>query len=338
MTYCAGLDISKEKTAVCIIDERGEILYERSVATEPEDLILYLQSSGLAFSRIGMEAGSFTPWLYHAFIEAGLPAVCIETRHAHGVIKAQRVKTDKNDARAIAQMMRTGWYRSVHIKSKESQKLRVLLNNRKCLTSKRLDIESQIRGTLKVFGHKTKSMTRSRFEPIIRALIKDDNELTEYIEPLLYARHAMLEQSRVLERKINKTARQDDVCRRFMTIPGVGPIVALMYKATIDNPHRFAKSYAVGAHLGLTPRKYSSGEIDYDGRISRCGDREMRVMLYEAAKVMMTRSGQRNSVKAWGMKIAKRSSMKNASVAVARKLAGVMHRMWIDETQFKARP
>lgn len=267
-------------------------------------------------------------------IEAGLPVICLETRHTKAVLKAQSIKTDGNDARAIAQMMRTGWYRPVHIKSKESQKIRILLNNRKCLASKRIDLENQIRGTLKIFGLKVGSVTTAQYEPRIRELICHDRELASYILPLLESRRVMLEQGRVLERQIRKLAGEDPVCRRLMTVPGVGPIVALMYKATIDNPHRFTKSNTVGVHLGLTPRKYASGEIDYDGHITRCGDSMMRTHLYEAAQVLLTRSAKPSRLRAWGMQIAKRSSMKNACVAVARKLAVVLHRMWLDETEF----
>jgi transposase len=337
MPYYVGLDVSQELTAICIVDEQGDIKHEGMVPTEPDDIITYLNSTGENYSRVGMEAGSFSHWLYHALTEAGLPAVCIEARHAHAVMKAQLAKTDKNDARAIAQMMRTGWFKPVHIKSCESQKVRVLLNNRSCLNGKRIDIENQIRGTLKIFGHKTGKVTKAQYEPRIRELIKDDSELQSYIEPLLQCRRIMVQQSLVLEKKIMKMAKEDEVCKRLMSVPGVGPIIALMYKATIDNPYRFTKSNTVGAHLGLTPRKYASGEMDYDGRITKCGDNMMRAHLFEAAKVLISRSGQWSKLKAWGVKIAKRSSMKNACVAVARKLAVVMHRMWVDGTQFSLR-
>jgi len=335
MTHYVGLDVSQEQTAVCIVDEAGEIKYEGMIATDPDDIIVYLGSTGEEYGRIGLEAGSFTPWLYHEMIAAGLPVICLETRHAKAVLKAQNVKTDRNDARALAQMMRTGWYRPVHIKSKESQKIRILLNNRKCLGSKRIDLENQIRGTLKIFGLKTGKVTTAQYEPRIRELINHDPELQTYILPLLESRRVMLEQGRLLDRQIRKLAAGDEVCKRLMTVPGVGPIIALMYKATIDNPHRFTKSHTVGAHLGLTPRKYASGEIDYDGHITKCGDAMMRTHLYEAAKVMLTRSAKWSRLRAWGMQIAQRSSMKIACVAVARKLAVVLHRIWIDGTEFQ---
>ncbi len=334
MTHYAALDVSLKLTAVCIMDGAGNIRHEEMIPTDPDDLITYLRSPGVEYVRIGLEAGSLTPWLYHAMIEAGLPVVCIETRHAKAVLKVQGVKTDRNDARALAQMMRTGWFKAVHIKSKESQRIRVLLNNRKCLASKRIDIENQIRGTLKVFGLKTGRVTTAQYEPRIRELIGDDRELQGYIFPLLESRRVMREQGRILDKQVRNIATGDEVCRRLMTVPGVGPIIALMYKATIDNPHRFTKSNTVGAHLGLTPGKYASGEVDYDGHITRCGDEMMRSHLYEAAQVLLTRSAKWSALRAWDLQIAKRRSMKIACVAVARKLAVVLHRMWVDNTTF----
>lgn len=260
--------------------------------------------------------------------------VCIETRHAKAVLNVQGVKTDRNDARGLAQMMRTGWFRAVHIKSKESQRIRVLLNNRKCLASKRIDLDNQIRGTLKVFGMKTGRVTAAQYEPRIRELIANDPELQGYIFPLLESRRVLREQGRILDKQVRKIAMAHKVCRLLMTVPGVGPVIALMYKTTIDNPRRFTKSSMVGVHLGLTPGKYASGEVDYDGHITRCGDEMMRSQLYEAAQVMLTRSAKWSSMRAWGLQIAKRRSMQIACVAVARKLAGVLHRMWIDNTTF----
>ncbi len=333
--FYAGLDVSQELTAICIMNEEGKPLHEGMVPTDPEEIVLYLQSAGETFIRIGLETGPFSPWLYHALSEAGLPVICIESRHAHAVMKVQLAKTDENDARSIAQLMRTGWFKAVHVKSKESQKIRVLLNNRNCLNGKRLDIEGQIRGTLKVFGRKIGKVTKAQYDARVRDLVEDDAELQEYVYPLLEGRRCLVQQCLLLDKKVRQMANNDEVCRRLMSIPGVGPIISLMYKATIDNPYRFHKSNTVGAHLGLTPKKYASGTMDYDGRITKFGDDMMRSHLYEAAKVMLSRSGQWSQLKAWGMKIARRSSMKNACVAVARKLAIIMHRMWVDGTEFR---
>lgn len=266
---------------------------------------------------------------------ADIPAICIETRHAKAAMQAQNVKTDRNDARGIAHMMRTGRFRVVHVKSVNSQKLRVLLGNRKFLLQKRFDIEYRIRGTLKAFGLKVGKVPVMGYEGRVRELMEGNADLSAWVEPLLEARRALLEQFKTLEKAILDYVKNDAVCRRLMTIPGVGPLTALAFKTGIDRPERFAKSANVGAALGLTPRKYASGQIDYDGRITKCGDALVRTHLYEAAKVLLSRVTKWSALKAWGLKIARRSSMKNACVAVARRLAVIMHRMWIDGSDFQ---
>ena len=335
MKSYAGLDVSMEETSVCVVDEQGTLIREGKVSTDPDAIGGFLSGVDVPLERVGLEAGSLTPWLWHDLNEAGFPAICIETRHAKAAMQAQNVKTDRNDARGIAHMMRTGWFRAVHVKSPQSQKLRVLLGNRRCLLDKRLDIESRIRGTLKAFGLKTGKVTTATYDARIRALTAEDEELALYVEPLLEARRHMLEQFRRLEKAVLDIVKHDDVSRRLMTIPGVGPLTALAFRTSIDRPERFGKSSNVGVAMGLTPRKYASGQIDYDGRITKCGDPLARSHLYEAAKVLMSRVTKPSALKAWGMKIARRSSMKNACVAVARKLAVIMHRMWIDGTEFR---
>jgi len=334
MKFYCGLDVSLRETAICVVNEKGDIIRETSVPTEPEPISAWLKMVGLPIERVGLEAGSVTPWLCSELLKLGWAAICIETRHAKAALAAQRVKTDRNDARGIAHMMRTGWFREVHIKSEESQKLRILLGNRRCLLEKRLDIDSQIRGTIKVFGLKIGKVTAGTYEPRVRELIADVPELDAYIAPMLEARRHLIEQSRKLEKAILDYVKQDDICQLFMTIPGIGALTALAYKTFVDRPERFAHSRGVGAALGLTPRKYASGEVDYDGGITKCGDGFVRAHLFEAAKSLLSRCAGKNPIKSWGMRIAKRSSMKNACVAVARRLAVVMHAMWRDGTAF----
>jgi transposase len=334
MEHYAGLDISMEETSVCILDKNGNIVREGAVPTEPEAITAFLEDFRDSLRRAGLEAGALTPWLCQELLAADIPAICIETRHAKAAMQAQNVKTDRNDARGIAHMMRTGWFRAVHVKSTQSQKLRVLLGNRRCLLDKRLDIERRIRGTLKAFGLKVGKVGAAGYETRVRELIDGDAELTAWLEPLLQARRHLIEQFKVLEKTILDYVKNDDVCRRLMTIPGVGPLTALAFKTSIDRPERFAKAASVGAALGLTPRKYASGQIDYDGRITKCGDALARTHLYEAAKVLLSRVTKWSAIKVWGLNIARRSSMKNACVAVARKLALVMHRIWVDGTEF----
>ncbi len=284
--------------------------------------------------RVGLEAGGLTPWLCHELLAADWPAICIETRHAAAAMKAQRVKTDRNDARGIAHIMRTGWFKEVHVKSHASQKLRVLLGNRRCLLDNRLDMDSQIRGTLKVFGMKTGKVTAAKYEQRIRELVQDDKELQAYIFPMLEVRRHLIQQKNILEKMILDFVKKDQICGLFMTIGGVGPLTSLVFKTFVDRPERFRHSKAVGAAVGLTPSKYASGEVDYDGHITKCGDAFVRSHLFEAAKCMLTR-GKPNALKSWGLRLAKRSSKKKACVAVARRLAVIMHAMWRDGTVFE---
>jgi len=335
MEHFAGLDVSVNETSVCIVDDAGRIVREVVVASEPDALLAVLKSGAYHFKRIGLEAGPLSQWLYSAFAEANLPVICVETRHMRAVLKAQINKTDRNDARGMAQMMRAGLYRPVHVKTLRSQKLRMLLTHRKLLQGKAIAIENDLRGTLRNFGLKVGMVGAVRFETRIRELVKDLPDIAILVEPLLVVRRTLREQLGILHRHLLTIARDDEVCRRLMTVPGVGPVVALTYRATVDVPARFRNSRAVGAVLGLTPCKYQSGQSERTGAISKCGDEMMRVMLYEAAQVMLVRSTRWSWLKAWAMQIARRRGVKKAIVALARRLAVVMHRIWVDGTEFR---
>jgi transposase len=335
MDHFAGLDVSVKETSVCIVDDTGRVVREAKVASEPEALLQVLSNPAYHFKRIGLEAGPLSQWLFSAFAEASLPAICVETRHMRAVLKAQINKTDRNDARGMAQMIRAGLYRPVHVKTLRSQKLRMLLTHRKLLLSKAIAVENDLRGTLRNFGLKVGVVGTVKFEARIRELVEDLPDLAVLVESLLVVRRVLREQIGILHRRLLAVVRDDDVCRRLMTIPGVGPVVALTYRATVDVPARFKNSKAVGAVFGLTPSKYQSGEIDRAGVISKCGDEMMRVMLFEAAQVMLTRTKKWSWLKAWAMKIARHRGMKKAIVALARRLAVIMHRIWVDGTEFR---
>ena len=307
---------------------------EVKVASEPQALLAVPRDATYCFKRVGLEAGPLSQWLFSALAEAGLPVICVETRHMRAVLQAQINKTDRNDARGIAQMIRAGLYRPVHVKTLRSQKLRMLLTHRKLLQSKAIAIENDLRGTLRNFGIKVGMVGKVSFEARIKELVENLPDLAVLVEPLLIVRRVLREQIIILHRRLLAIVRDDEVCRRLMTIPGVGPVVALTFRATVDVPARFRKSKAVGAVFGLTCSKYQSGEIDRSGRISRCGDEMMRVMLYEAAQAML-RSKKWSWLKAWAMQIARRRGMKKAIVALARRLAVIMHRIWVDGTEFR---
>jgi transposase len=329
------LDVSVKETSVCIVDRAGKVVREVKIATEPEAIRAVLVDDTFAIERIGLEAGPLSQWLYSGLAEAGLPVICVETRHMKAALSAQLNKSDRNDARGIAHMMRVGLYRPVHVKTLTSQKRRMLLTSRQLLQAKALDIENDLRGTLRNFGLKVGTVGVPKFEARIRELVADDPDLAVIAEPLLAARRALREQLGVLHCRLLAVVREDEVCRRLMTVPGVGPMVALTFRATVDIPARFKNSKAVGAVFGLTPRRHQSGEIDRMGGISKCGDAMMRKMLFEAAHVMLTRTIRWSWLKAWGMKIARHRGLKRAVVAVARRMAVIMHRMWADGTEFR---
>src|SRR5277367_617344 len=325
----AGLDVSVKETSICVVDDTGRIVREVRVASEPEALLQVLSNPGYHFKRVGLEAGPLSQWLFSGLAEAGLPVICVETRHMRAVLKAQINKTDRNDARGMAQMMRAGLYRPVHVKTLRSQKLQMLLTHRKLLQSKAIAIENDLRGTLRNFGVKVGIAGKVKFEARIKELVENFPNLIVLVEPLLAVRRVLREQIGVLHRRLLAVVRDDDVCRRLMTVPGVGPVVALTFRVTIDVPARFKNSKAVGAVFGLTPSRHQSGESDRPGSISRCGDEMMRMMLYEAAQVMLVRSAKWSWLKAWAMKIARHRGMKKAIVALARRLAVIMHRIWV---------
>jgi transposase len=188
---------------------------------------------------------------------------------------------------------------------------------------------------LRNFGLKVGVVETVKFENRIKELVENLPDLAILVEPLLIVRRVLREQIDVLHRRLLAVVRDDDVCRRLMTVPGVGPVVALTYRATVDVPARFKNSKAVGAVFGLTPSRHQSGESDRSGGISRCGDEMMRMMLYEAAQILLVRSTKWSWLKAWAMQIARRRGMKKAIVALARRLAVIMHRIWVDGTEFR---
>ena len=286
MAYHVGIDASLETVNICIVDEDGAVALESKTEAEPASIIELLERFGEPVMRVGLEAGPTASWLFSELRAAGLPVICMECRHVKAGLGAMRNKTDRNDARGIAQLVRLGWFRHVFVKSDEAQRIRMLLVGRTHLLNKSHDLENCIRGSLKVFGLRIGAATRHGFEARVLELINGSASLLAIVEPLLRARRAMIEEFDRLDRLCRELARRDPVCRRLMSVPGVGVIVALTYRTGVDAPERFKRSRDVGAHFGLTPRRYSSGQTDYDGRISRCGDEMVRTALYQAAQFL----------------------------------------------------
>jgi transposase len=336
MEHYAGIDVSLELSSVCVVDATGRIIREAKVMSEPDALIAWFRGVGLELTRIGLEAGPLSQWLYAAMRDVGLPVELLETRHVRDAFKAMPVKTDRKDARGMAQLMRLGWFRPVHCKSVAAQETRALLTARKLLQSKHHDVELSLRGILRGFGLKVGPTTGRSFAGRIRALVDGHPTLSAMAEALLAARGALGEQLRGLDKRLRDQAREDQRVRLLMTTPGVGVIVALTFVSAIDDPGRFRSSKAVGAHFGLTPKKYQSGETDVTGRISKVGDATVRTVLYEAANIILTRPVKGSALKSWATRLAARAGMRKAKVALARKLAVVLHRMLADGTAFAA--
>jgi transposase len=335
MDYYAGIDVSLEASSVCLVDSAGKIIRETKVASDPDALIKHLVSLGHALKRVGLEAGPLSQWLYEGLTNAGFDVVLLETRHVKAALSAMIIKTDRKDARGIAQLLRMGWYRAVHSKSPGCQDVRALLTGRKLLQAKLRDVELSIRGILRGYGLKVGEVSRGRFEARILELVEGHPVLKTVIGAMLQARHALWTEFTKMHREMLKIVRQDRVCQRLMTTPGVGALVAITYRSAVDDPGRFAKSQTVGAYFGLTPKKYQSGETDLDGGISRVGDTMVRTALYEAAHIMLTRATKFSTLKRWAVDVAKRRGMKRAKVALARKLATILHRMWMNESEFR---
>lgn len=336
MEYYAGIDVSLESSSICVVDASGRIVREVKVGSEPEALIAWFEALESQPSRIGLEAGPLSQWLYLGMREAGFAVELLETRHVRDAFKAMPVKTDRKDARGIAQLMRLGWFRPVHCKSVPAQEMRALLTARKLVQGKHHDVEMSLRGILRGFGLKIGKTTPRNFEARVRELVEGHTTLEAVADALLAARATLGEQLNRLHKRLVSLARDDTRVRLLMSTPGVGVLVALTYVAAIDDPGRFRSSKAAGAHFGLTPKKYQSGETDVTGRISKIGDASVRTALYEAANVILTRPVKGSSLKSWAMRVAKRAGMRKAKVALARKLAVVLHRMLVDGTSFVA--
>jgi len=335
MEHYAGIDVSLECSSVCVVDGNGKIVREAVVPSEPGALIGWFHSLRLGLARIGLEAGPLSQWLYAAMKQAGLAVELLETRHVRDAFKAMPVKSDRNDARGIAQLMRLGWFRPVHCKSLGAQEVRAVLTARKLVQTKLQDVENSLRGILRGFGLKVGKTTDRSFAGRIQELVEGHPTLEAIGEALLSVRSVLLREFNAFEKRVRAMSRSDARTRLLMSTPAVGPIVALTYAAAVDDPARFRSSKQTGPHFGLTPRRYQSGQTDRSGRITKIGDAAVREALYQAAHVMLTKPVKGcTQLKSWAMRIAKRAGMSKAKVALARKLAVILHRMLANTTPF----
>jgi len=335
MEQYVGLDVSLKETSICVVDGSGGVLCEGTVISEPAAIAGFVQSKAPKAKRIGLETGPTTTWLWHELRALGLPVVCIDARHAKAALSMQINKSDRNDAVGLARIMQTGWYKQVRVKSVACHEIRAILNSRAQLVKIKGDIDNQIRGLLKNLGLVIGKVKGSAFARRVEELLGQHGRLYDAVCPLLEVREKVGREIAALDRQVLHLARNEERCRRSMTVPGIGLITALAFLTAIDDENRFPRSRSVGAYIGLTPRRYASGEVDWTGRISKCGDRMLRTYLFEAAGVLLTRVAKWSKLKAWGHRLWKRIGFKKAKIAVARKLAVILHRMWRDGTDFQ---
>jgi transposase len=297
--HYAGINVSLELSSVCIVDATGTIVKETKVESDPGALVSFFQGLGIPITRIGIEAGPLSQWLFAALMQAGFETVLLETRHVKAALSAMTVKTDRKDARGIAQLLRMGWFRPVHCKSPGSQEVRALLVARKLLLGKLRDVELSLRGVLRGFGLKMGHVTRKGFEERVRELCAGQAMLEQIADAMLSARASLHKEFDKLHTAMLAIVRTDVVCKQLMSVPGVGPVVAITFKTAIDDPTRIKKSKSVGALFGLTPRKYQSGETDVTGGITCVGDAMVREALYEAANSLLNVT-HFSALKRWG--------------------------------------
>lgn len=331
-----GLDVSMKETSICIVNEKGEIIYEGNEKTDPKLLAIKIRSQASSVERIALESGSLSNWLVTELEKEGLPVVCVDARHMAAVLSTTPNKNDKNDARGIAQALRAGYVRLVSIKPQQDVDTGMMLTARKMLVGQRRTLKNTIRGLLKAYGIRIQTSGSQLFIRLVSEQILNLPLTCQVsIRSLIVAYELMDKEISTLSSHLEEIARSDEEVKLLMTIPGVGVITGLSFKTVIRNPSRFQDSRDVGAYLGMTPREYSSGESQRRGRISKCGHSQMRCLLVEAATVMLTRTKSWSKPKAWALKIAKKKGMKKATVALGRKLSVIMHRMLITKEEFK---
>jgi transposase len=335
MKLFIGLDVSLAKTAICVVSEHGKVVKETQIASEPEALVRWIRDQDGTIAAIGLEAGPLSQWLHRGLTEAALDVVLMETRQVKGALKAMPIKTDRRDAEGIARLLHLGWFRPVHCKSVSSQEVRAVLGARKAVQQGMIALEMSLRGVLRNFGLKVGAVSRGRFEHRIKELALGNPMLEAATEPMLRARASLRHELARLERHVRNLAQDDPVCRRLMSMPGIGAVVALTYRSAIDDPSRFTSSKKVGPWVGLTPSRNQSGERDVSGGITKAGDVNLRRALCQAATVMMHR-GRSTWLRTWAAQVARRRGRKRAMVALARRVGVILHRMWVDDTDFQS--
>lgn len=335
MSIFAGLDVSDKTTHLCVVDGEGVVVRRDVVVSDPEILTRWLKRHCDGLVRVVLETGPLSTFLYHGLTERGVPAICICARHAKKALSARINKSDANDAESLAQLCRTGWFKAVHMKAGATHIDRAALKIRAQLMASRIAFTNQLRGMLKLFGLRMGSVTTpGKRRERLDALFGQRPDLRAVFQPLVESIEALEAQLARSSKLLNARAAADPVTTRLMSVPGVGPITALTFKSSIEDPGRFNRSADAGAYAGLAPRRNQSGERDYNGRISKAGDPMLRSALYEAANNLLVRVKRPFALQTWGKNLAETKGPKRARIAVARKLAALLHRLWQSETEF----
>ena len=335
MTIYAGLDVSDKTTHVCLVDAQGAVVRRDVIATDPEVVARWLKRHGAGVGRVVLETGPLSTFLYHGLFERDVPVICICARHAKKALSARINKSDVNDAESLAQLCRTGWFKAVHMKAGATHIDRAALKIRAQLMTSRNSFANQLRGMLKLFGLRMGSVTTpNKRRARLDALFTQRPDLRAVFAPVVESIDALEGQLARSAKQLGTRAATDPVCARLMTVPGVGPITALTFTSSLEDPGRFARSADAGAYAGLTPRRSQSGARDYQGHITKAGDPMLRSALYEAANNLLVRVKRPFALQTWGKAIAATKGHKRARVAVARKLAVLLHTLWRSEQDF----
>jgi transposase len=335
MKHYVGLDVSMKTTFICVLNEEGQVVHEGHVQTNPHLIVDYLNKKDFKNCLLGFESGSLTHYLMTGFRERAIHAVCMDARKLSAILSMKINKTDKNDARGIAEALRSKMYSAIQCKPAEAIETGILLTARKALVQQQVQLKNTVRGLLKTFGIRLGSVGQKTFTAAVKKQIEQLSELCKNsISPLLNIFDQLVEEIETLDQQVRKMAYEDKEVQRLMTIPGIGPVTALTYKTEIFDASRFSDPRSVGAYLGMTPTQYASGETQRQGRVSKCGSIALRALLVEAGIVVLTRSKKWSKLKAWGLKIMRKKGIKKAALAVGRKLAVIMHRMMVQGTEF----
>ena len=338
MKHFAGLDVSLKEISICVIDADGGVVARGTAPSDPEGVAGWFRNRSLAPDCVVHESGQLSIWMQRGLVGLGLPAVCIDARKAHKTLTARLNKSDAADAEGLAQLARTGWFTPVHVRSDAADRLRSLIGARDRLVRLRIDLEGHVRGSLKTFGIRMTGIRRGRqrqaFRDQLAAAGESDPVLRVIADGFILVHATLCKAAAELDAIIRREADQHPVAQRLMTIPGVGAVVSLSFIALVDDPNRFRRTSDVGAFLGLTPRRHQSGEIDWSGRISKCGDRAMRGLLVQAASCILRQIGRFSALKSWAVRLAGRRGYSKAAVATARKIAVLMLTLWKNETEY----